>query len=109
MMPEKTRVLRRERRKAWRGTPTGRHAVRLRLDTRHLANHARRAIAERLRYAWPEALIAVKREDGAVILRLNSGGNAIAVESYLRQRGYRAQYAGRNPDGYGCAVRVTLP
>lgn len=108
MMPEGTRVLRRERRKAWRGTKRGRHAVPLRLDTRHLANHARKAIAERLRYDAPEALRAVERESGAVILRLNSGGNALAVEAYLRQRGYVAEYAGFNPDGYGCAVRVTV-
>ena len=27
-MPERTRVLRRERRKAWRGTPTGRRTTR---------------------------------------------------------------------------------
>ncbi len=108
MTPDKTRVLRRERREAWKGTLGGRHAVPLRLDTRHLANHARRAIAERLRYAAPEALRAVEREDGAVILRLNSGGNALAVESWLRQHGYLVEYAGRNPDGYGCAVRVTV-
>jgi len=79
-----------------------------RLDTRHLANHARRAIAERLRYPAPDALIAVEREGGAVILRVNSGGNALAVESWLRGRGYRAEYAGTNPGGYGCAVKVTV-
>jgi hypothetical protein len=78
-----------------------------RLNIRWLAHHARRAIAERLLYAAPEALRKVERDGDAVLLRLNSGGNALAVESYLRGRGYRAEYAGTNPDGYGCAVRVT--
>ena len=43
------------------------------------------------------------------MLRLSSGGNALAVASYLRQRGYDAEWAGANQDGYGCAVRVTCP
>lgn len=77
-----------------------------RLDTRHIAGHARHAIAERLRYRAPEALRAVERDGDSVIVRLNSGGNALAVESYLRRRGYLAEQAGGNPDGYGCAVRV---
>lgn len=80
----------------------------MRLDTRHLANHARHAIWDRLRYSAPEALIAVEREGDAVLLRLNSGGNALAVESYLRRRGYRAEFAGTNPGGYGCSVKVTV-
>ena len=84
-----------------RSTPT-------RLNTRHLARHARKAIRERLLYPAPWALLAVEREGAAVILRVNSGGNVLAVESYLRQRGYCAEYAGTNPDGYGGAVRVTL-
>jgi hypothetical protein len=79
-----------------------------RLDVRHLSGHARRAIAQRLLHAAPWALLAVERGQGAVILRVNSGGNELAVESYLRGRGYRAEYAGPNPDGYGCAIRVTL-
>jgi hypothetical protein len=80
-----------------------------RLDRRHLARHARVAVRERLLYPAPYALRAVEREGTAVILRLNSGGNALAVTSYLRQRGYGAEWAGTNPDGYGCAVRVTCP
>lgn len=78
------------------------------LNTRHLARHARKAIQERLRHRAAYALRAVERDGGSVVLRLNSGGNALAVESYLRRHGYRAEYAGGNPDGYGCAVRVTL-
>jgi hypothetical protein len=79
-----------------------------RLDKRHLANHAHRAITRRLLYAAPYALIAVEREGDAVMLRLNSGGNALAVESYLRGRGYRAEFAGTNPGGYGRSVKVTV-
>lgn len=88
-----------------------RHKVRpiTRLDVRHLRNHARRAIGERLRYAAPEALRAVERDGRSVVIRLNSGGNALAVESYLRLRGYKVKLAGSNPDGYGCAVRVDPP
>lgn len=79
-----------------------------RLDVRHLTNHARCAIADRLRYDAPEALRSVERDGDAVIIRVNSGGNALAVQHWLNARGYRAEYAGFNPDGYGCAVRVTL-
>ena len=77
-----------------------------RLDTRHIERHARNAITGRLRYRAPQAVRKVERDGTAVIVRLNSGGNALAVEAWLRQRGYRAEYAGGNPDGYGCAVRV---
>jgi hypothetical protein len=79
-----------------------------RLNARIIRQHTRAAIIERLRYDAPEALRAVERDRGAVIVRLNSGGNALAVQARLRLRGYRAEQAGGNPDGYGCAVRVTL-
>lgn len=87
----------------WRDIPVPR-----RLDLRHLRRHAVRAIADRLKYAAPCALLAVERDGDSVVLRLNSGGNALAVQSWLSLRGYRAEYAGGNPDGYGCAVRVRL-
>jgi hypothetical protein len=45
-----------------------------RLDVRHLTNHARHAIFERLRYAAPDALLGVERDGDAVIIRVNSGG-----------------------------------
>jgi hypothetical protein len=80
----------------------------MRLDIRHLTNHARHAIFERLQYAEPGALIGVERDEDAVIIRVNSGGNEMAVERRLNGCGYRAEYAGPNPGGYGCAVRVTL-
>jgi len=78
----------------------------IRLNVRHLERHARRAITERLLHVAPEALRAVERDGDSVIIRVNSGGNELAVEAYLRQRGYRAEFDGTNPDGYGCAVRV---
>lgn len=77
-----------------------------RLDTRHIERHARSAIAARLRYDAPEALRAVHRDGEAVMVRLNSGGNALAVGHWLARRGYTVEEAGGNPDGYGCAVRV---
>lgn len=83
-------------------------SVPTRLDIRHIRNHALHAIAGRLCHPAPEALLAAERDGDAVILRLNSGGNAIAVESYLNLCGYLADDAGKNPDGYGCAVRVRL-
>lgn len=79
-----------------------------RLDTRHLRRHALRAVADRLGYAAPHALHAVERDGDSVFLRFNSGGNALAAESWLNVRGYLAEHAGGNPDGYGCAVRVRL-
>lgn len=76
------------------------------LDTRHIANHALKAIAKRLLYPAPYALLGIERDGSDVIVRLNSGGNVLAVESYLRRRGYQASYDGSNPGGYGGAVRV---
>jgi hypothetical protein len=82
----------------------------IRLVLRHIRNHALRAISQRLKGSTPAeyALLAVEHDRDAVIIRVNSGGNALAVEPYLRHRGYCTEYAGSNPDGYGCAVRVTL-
>ena len=79
-----------------------------RLDVRHVENHALKAIADRLGEPHPEGLLAVERDRDAVVLRLNSGGNILAVEAWLRGRGYHVEDAGKNPDGYGGATRVTL-
>jgi len=80
------------------------------LNVRHIRHHALRAICDRLGPGHAFALRAVEREGGAVIVRVNSGGNALAVEPWLRRRGYHAEYDYRgNPDGYGCAVKVTVP
>ena len=75
-----------------------------RLDRHHIEHHTRRAIAARLHYPVRE----VKRDGASVIVRVNSGGDALEGQSYLRSRGYTAEDADANPDGYGCAVRVTL-
>ncbi len=75
-------------------------------NVRHLERHARRAIADRLRYSAPEALRAVERDGHDVILRLNSGGNACAVDLWLDSQGYEVSDDGGNPDGFGCALRV---
>ena len=75
-------------------------------DVRHLERHALRAIRERLQHPAPYALRAVERDGRDVVLRLNSGGNALAVGQYLQGRGYDVLDAGGNPDGYGCALRV---
>jgi hypothetical protein len=88
---------------SWHGTYPPRQ-----LNVRHLERHATKAITRRLRYSAPQALRAVERDGDAVVIRVNSGGNELAVEQWLNLRGYRAEYAGGNPDGYGCAVRVTL-
>jgi hypothetical protein len=82
-----------------------------RLVPRHLRNHALRAISQRLGPGGVPAehcLLAIERAGDAVIIRVNSGGNALAVEPYLRWQGYCVEFAGSNPGGYGCAVRVTL-
>jgi hypothetical protein len=80
-----------------------------RLNTRHLARHARKAIRERLGPStYPvDGVLAIERDGAAIIIRLNSGGNSLAVEPYLRGRGYHVEDAGTNPGGYGCALRVT--
>lgn len=79
-----------------------------RLNTAHIERHCRRAITARLGYHAPEAVRAVTRDGGTVVVHLNSGGNALEAQSYLRQRGYAAELGGDTSDGYGCAVRVTL-
>jgi hypothetical protein len=82
-----------------------------RLDIRHIRNHALRAIGQRLGPGGTPAdhcILAVERDGDDVIVRVNSGGNALAVEPYLNRQGYRAEFAGTNPGGYGCAVRVGL-
>ena len=79
------------------------------LNIRAVEQHARTAIARRLGAGEVDrALLGVERDGQSIIVRVNSGGNALAVEPYLRRRGYDAADAGSNPDGYGCAVRVTI-
>ena len=82
-----------------------------RLNRRHVERHALKAIRKRLgpsEYPTDSALLGIERDGSSLLVRVNSGGNSLAVEQYLRGRGYRAEYAGGNPGGYGCAVRVSL-
>ena len=81
-----------------------------RLDIRHIRNHALKGIAaRRLSVSADYCLLGITRDDsGAVIVHVNSGGNACAVESELNGCGYRAEYLPFDPDVYGAKVRVTL-
>jgi hypothetical protein len=81
------------------------------LNRRHVERHALKAISQRL---WPpgeypaeHALLGIERDGSSLLVHVNSGGNELAVEQYLRQLGYRAEYV-PNPGGYGCAVRVSV-
>ena len=79
-----------------------------RLDAKLIRDHARVAIDRRLGYIAPEALLDIADGSHHLIVRTNSGGNAIAVMDELRSRGYRVADHGSNPGGYGYAVRVVL-
>jgi hypothetical protein len=79
-----------------------------RLDVRYLRRHVIKAAGGRHGYAAPWALLGIERGDGHVMIRLNSGGNALAVESWLAGRGYRATFQPLNPGVYGAAVRVAV-
>jgi hypothetical protein len=80
----------------------------VRLDIRHLRNHALKAIATRRLGVSPDyCLLGITRDDdGAVIIHVNSGGNVCAVETWLNLHGYRAEFL--PSDVYGGKVRVTL-
>lgn len=80
------------------------------LNRRHVERHAIKAIRQRLgpsEYPADSALLGVERDGSTLLVHVNSGGNELAVEQYLRGRGYRAEYV-PNPGGYGCSVRVSL-
>lgn len=79
-----------------------------RLNRAHIRRHCERAIARRVGYAAPEAVRNVYHQGEDVIVIVNSGGNALEIETCLRQRGYVTEQAGKASDGYGCAVRVGL-
>lgn len=81
---------------------------RLPLDLGTLQALAVRAVAGRLRYPAAHAVLAVVPHGGDVLIRLNSGGNALAVEAALAPLGYMTT-SEDNPDGYGVAVRVYGP
>lgn len=76
-----------------------------RVDVTLLPLPVRSAVSRYLGCGSPDALRAVAEEyGGAVILRFSNYGTALAVESFLLQRGFHAEQAEGDPDGY--AVRV---
>ncbi len=80
------------------------------LNRRHVERHAIKAIGQRLgpsEYPSEHALLGIERDGSSLLVHVNSGGNELAVEQYLRLRGYRAEYV-PNPGGYGCSVRVSV-
>lgn len=80
---------------------------------RVLAVNVRRAAAaairRRLRYDAPEAIIGVDQDGSAVVLHVNSGGNALAASHHLQRLGYQVDHIpyGFGPGEYGAKVRVT--
>jgi hypothetical protein len=78
-----------------------------RVDRRHVERIARRAVATRLRGCgpYPNPFLAVESRPDGVFLHLNSGGNALAVESALIDRGYRVVEADA-PRAYGVGLLV---
>lgn len=72
---------------------------------------AGRAIARRLGHG-ANAILSVERDPdrpNAVLLHVNSGGNAIACETALREAGYRVEATDYNPwaaGNYGVKLRV---
>lgn len=81
------------------------------VQRRHVENHAAAAVAQRLGHHMADAILASTREDsGAVLLHLNSGGNATAAESHLRALGYRVEptdYNSYAAGHYGVKLRVS--
>jgi len=77
----------------------------------HVERLAGEAIAQRLgRYVADAVLGSTREHGGAVVLHLNSGGNAAVAESWLRSRGYRvepADYDPYAPGHYGVKIRVS--
>lgn len=75
----------------------------------HVAHHAHRAITERLRHAAPDAVLSVDRtpdHPAAVVLQVNSGGNAIACRTALTRAGYRCEDIPSPADQYGVRLRI---
>ncbi|MEV1003431.1 hypothetical protein [Nonomuraea sp. NPDC050202] len=91
------------------GGPPHRPPQRKVVTTRNVRRHAARAIVDRLGYDVPEAIISCDRDPdtaGAVLLHVNSGGNAIECENALRSAGYRVEPGGPPPGAYGVQLRV---
>lgn len=70
----------------------------------------RSAIFARLGGAEPRAVISLTDDPGrpgAVLLHVNSGGNALACETALRSAGYAVEPGGAAPGRYGVLLRAT--
>lgn len=81
-----------------------------RLDQRHVRRHAIMAIGRRLGPCGgggEAGLLGIERDGSSLLVHVNSGGNELAVERYLRSLGYVTEYV-PNPGGYGCGVRVSV-
>lgn len=85
------------------------------VQTRAVRRHATRAVRKRLGYPAGNAVISVERDPdhrSAVVLHVNSGGNALACATGLRYAGYRVEPAWDHPDDaalsttYGVKMRI---
>lgn len=78
---------------------------------RYVERHARRAVNRRVGHNAPDAVLGVSRETGGtVIIHLNSGGNALAVQQRLRSLGYQVESTDYDPFAkghYGVQLRVS--
>jgi hypothetical protein len=88
-------------------------APKRRVQTRYVRRYAAFAISERLNYGSIQgAIIACGRDSDdprAVILHLNSVGNALAAETALRQAGYLVEGTGYDPfapGNHGVQLRI---
>lgn len=76
----------------------------------HVERHAAAAIAQRLGHDVADAVLGtIRARGGAVLLHLNSSGNAAAAESRLRALGYHVEptdYNSYAPGNYGVKLRV---
>ena len=75
----------------------------------NIGRAAAAAIRRRLRYDAPQAIIAVVQDGPAVVLHVNSGGNALASTARLQRLGYRVDHVpyGFGPGEYGAKIRVS--
>lgn len=85
-----------------------------RLDFLRVLTVAEKAIAERLGHPMPEAILSIARvtnAEGGYVVHVNSGGNAIVVESALRQARYDVDEVPWPPGKghYGVRIAVRLP
>ncbi|WP_293003344.1 hypothetical protein [Mycobacterium sp.] len=83
------------------------------VQLRHVKHHVQHAISAR-RCSATEGLISAERDPehlAAVLVHVNSGGNAAAAETYLTRRGYLVERAAdQQASGtYGVQLRIRAP